>query len=431
MTRSTTPMTSERWRAVDQILHGALVCAGDQREEFIANSCGTDSSLRAEVSSLLAACDATPPDFLERPAIEEHGVSSTITPSAHPVRPATHARPGRLVSARVGVYATAAGLTFGSVAGWNLARSATIERWRGTLSAIRQQVSANASSVSPIASSAEPTGAASDLSLVVVDRGGRVMREISANRPWAPRFSLDGRRIAYGALGDGRRTSDIWISDVNGGAARRLTDDGADNSHPQWSPDGSVIAYAVNAQSGSQLAERSVDGGQARIVAARPRSAFPTDWLRNGSALLLNESAGTNQLDILVQPADGSAARAYASAAAQEISARISPHTHWVAYASNESGREEVYVDSYPRPGNRVTVSRDDGGDPVWRGDGRELYYWRGDALVAVPIDGSREGRPPVLGAERVLFYSAHEQSLSSTYDVSPDGEQFVIVRRR
>jgi len=59
------------------------------------------------------------------------------------------------------------------------------------------------------------------------------------------------------------------------------------------------------------------------------------------------------------------------------------------------------------------------------------LYYWRGDALVAVPIDGSRGGRPPILGAERVLFHSAYEHSLNSMYDVSPDGKRVVIVRRR
>jgi len=129
--------------------------------------------------------------------------------------------------------------------------------------------------------------------------------------------------------------------------------------------------------------------------------------------------------------ADGSPARAYAATGAHETAGRVSPHTHWVAYTSNESGRDEVYVDSYPRTGNRVMVSRDGGSDPVWRGDGRELYYWRGDALVAVPIDGSRGGRPPVLGADRVMFHARHERSLNSTYDVSPDGSRIVILRRR
>jgi dipeptidyl aminopeptidase/acylaminoacyl peptidase len=331
-----------------------------------------------------------------------------------------------MVSARFMVYATAAGLALGTVAGWNFARSATAERLRGTLSAIRQQANANVSQ----GPRAVPT-ATEDLSLVVVDRAGRVIRDIAANRPWAPRFSPDGRRIAYGAFGDGRRTSDIWIADVDGSGAHPLTDDDANSNHPQWSPDGAMVAYSVNARGGTDVAERSVGGGDARVVATRSGTWFPTDWLHDGSALLVSADAGTNQFDILVQPADGSAARRYAATGAYESAGRVSPHTHWVAYASNESGREEVYVDSYPRPGYRVMVSRDGGGDPVWRGDGRELYYWRGDALVAVPIDGSQMNQPPELGAERVLFHSAYEHSSSSMYDVSPNGERIVIVRRR
>jgi len=428
-------MPSERWRTIDQILQGALMYAGDDRDEIVAKSCGNDTSLRKEVSSLLAAYDATPADFLERPAIEEHDVGSATVPAAPPpsISSGAPARPERRVSARLALYATAAALGLGGVAGWNLAHSATVERWRGTLNAIRQQANASDSRGVRTNPSAGPIGptAGSDLSLVVMDRGGRVVRDIVADRPWAPRFSPDGRRIAYGAFGDGRRVSDIWITDLDGDSPRRLTSEDADSNHPQWSPDGATVAYSVNARGGTEVAERSIGGGSARIVVARPGARFPTDWLHNGSALLMSEETGANQFDILVQPADGSAARRYAATEAQETAGRVSPHVHWVAYTSNESGRDEVYVDAYPRPGYRIMVSRDGGSDPVWRGDGRELYYWSGDALLAVPIDGSRTDRPPVLGAERVLFHSAHEHSLNSMYDVSPDGERIVIVRRR
>jgi Tol biopolymer transport system component len=270
-----------------------------------------------------------------------------------------------------------------------------------------------------------------ELSLVVLDRGGRVVREVAANRPWAPRFSPDGRRIAYGAFGEGRSTSDIWITDLDGGSTRRLTDDNADSNDPQWSPDGGRIAYSVSAQGGKDIVEQWATGGGVRSVASWPGTQFPTDWLRDGSALLVSDDAGDNHFNILVQPTDGSVARPYAATRAQETAGRISPHTHWVAYTSNESGRDEVYVDSYPRPGYRAMVSQGGGVDPVWRADGRELYYWRADALMAVGIDGSRGGRPPILGAERVLFHSAYEHSLNSMYDVSPNGERIAIVRRR
>jgi hypothetical protein len=425
MTPSTSPtMTPERWRAVDQILQGALACARDHRDEFVSKSCGNDTALRSEVSSLLAVHDATPDQFLERPAIEEHPVSSAAEPPASPIPNRARAQPPRTVSARLMVYAAAAAILLGTVTGWNLAHSATIERWRSTLRAIRQQTNADA------ASSAAATGTG-ELSLVVVDRRGVAVRVIAANRPWTPRFAPDGRRIAYGAFGEGRSTSDIWITDLDGGTTRRLTNDDADNNDPQWSPDGGTIAYSVNAQGGKDIAEQWATGGGTRILASRPGTQFPTDWLHDGSALLVSDDAGKDQLDILVQPTDGSVAHSYAITHGQKTAGRVSPHTHWIAYTSNESGHDEVYVDSYPRPGYRVMVSQDGGVDPVWRGDGRELYYWRGDALVVVPIDGSRGDRPPILGAERILFHSPYEHSVNSMYDVSPNGERIVIVRRR
>ena len=424
-------MTAERWRAVDQILQRALVCARDDRNQVVVNACGTDSVLRSEVSSLLAAYDATPADFLERPAIEEHGVSSAGAPlgAAPPVAAAT-SPPPRTVSARVVVYVAAAAIVLGAVTGWGLAHSPTVERWRAALSAVSQRANSNAASRATAASNTV-AGPTDQLSLVVVDRGGQVVREIAANRPWAPRFAPDGRRVAYSASGDGRSTGDIWITDVDGGATRRLTNDDADNGHPQWSPDGGTVAYSANAREGKTITSQWSTGGGTRVLASRPGVQFPTDWLHDGSALLISADAGANQFDIVVQPTDESPAHPYAATRAQETTGRISPHTHWVAYTSNESGRDEVYVDSYPRPGYRALISQGGGGDPVWRGDGQELYYWRGDALIAVPIDGSRGGRPPILGAERVLFHSPYEHSLSSTYDVSPNGQRIAIVRRR
>jgi hypothetical protein len=231
-------MTAEHWRLVDQMLHGALICTREHREAFVANSCGGNAALRAEVSSLLEAYDALPAGFLERSAMEEQGM--TAAPVARAAEPA---QPRRLVPAALAIYSAAAGILFGAVAGWSLAHSPTVDRWRGTVQAIRQS---------------------------------------SANTAVAP-----------------------------AGA-------------PEASTSGS--------------------------------------------------------------------------------SGRISPHRHWIAFSSSESGRDEVYVDSYPRPGYRVMISQGGGTAPEWRSDGRELYYWRGDVLVAVPIDGSRIDRPPVLGAERVLL---------------------------
>ena len=117
-------------------------------------------------------------------------------------------------------------------------------------------------------------------------------------------------------------------------------------------------------------------------------------------------------------------------ASADETAARVSPNGRWVTYTSNESGRAEVYLDSYPRPKKRVLVSQGGGMHAVWRGDGRELYYWRGDALVAVPLAEADPDSGPAIGAQTVLFRSPHEDGWNTMYDVSTHGDRFVIVRR-
>ena len=327
---------------------------------------------------------------------------------------------GRMVSARAAVYAAGLTLIIGLVAGWALARSSIAERWASTASGASRSVDAL---------DAKWPAASSDLELALVDRAGRPQQVIPVNRPWTPRFSPDGRRIAYGGFGEGKNASDIWVTDLRAGTTRRLTDDDGDSNDPQWSADGSSIAYSVNAPDGKDLMVQRAGGGGASVLAKRQGMQFASDWLRDGRALLVSEQAGDNGHDIIVQPTDGSTASPYAATRADEIAARISPDGRWVAYTSDESGRAEVYVDSYPRPGRRVTVSSGGGAHPVWRGDGRELYHWQDGALVAVQM-GAAAGDGPVVGARTVLFRASYEFGWNTNYDVSPDGQRFVIVRR-
>ena len=325
----------------------------------------------------------------------------------------------RTVSARAAVYAAAATLGIGLTAGWAFDRLPFADRWTAGAAAVRA-VDRDAAPAP-----AAPGGGA----LVVVDRAGRPERAIDANRPWTPRFAPDGRRVAYGAFGAGRETSDVWVTDLAGGATQRLTDDDADANDPQWSRNGAVVAYSAGVPGDKDIVLRPVAGGGATVLAARDRTQFASDWARDGSALLVTEEAGDHGHDILIQPVDGSPARPYAATPADETAARVSPDGRWVAYTSDASGRAEVYLDSYPRPGWRVAVSSSGGVHPVWRGDGRELYYWRDGALVAVPIGAPSGDAPPAVGAPVVLFRAPYRGGVNTMYDASPDGARFVIVQ--
>lgn len=326
----------------------------------------------------------------------------------------------RMVSARSMLYAAGAMLAIGLAGGWMFARSPVANR----LSNIAPDVAR-----STIGAAAAPAPSpAGDLSLGVFDRAGRLERTIPATRAWTPRISPDGRRVVYGAFGPGRNTSDLWVTDLNVGTTQRLTDDDNDNNDPQWSPDGAAVAYSANAPGGKDLFVRKLGGSEARVLAAREGIQFPSKWARDGSALLVTEDAGDRKHDILVQPADGSAARPYAATAADETAARLSPDGRWVAYTSDESGRAEVYVDAYPRPGQRVMISRAGGVHPVWRGDGRDLYYWNDGTLMAVQLESAGKTPPAVVG-EKALFHAPYQTMLNTMYDVSADGKRFVIVR--
>jgi len=343
---------------------------------------------------------------------------------------------GRVVGARAAMYAAVVMLAMGLAGGWAIARSPLVGRLTGAPSAAAQPAPG-----APGGDARPDQGGDGDagLALVVVDRTGHTVRDIPANRPWTPRFSPDGHRVAYGAYGSGRSSSDVWVTDLDAGTTQRLTDDDADSNDPQWSPDGKVVSYSVAANGGKDLVAKRLDGdaarGDARVVAARDGTQFASDWLHDGSALLVTDDVGGGRHDVVVQPMDGSPAKPYAATGADESGARISPDGHWIAYASDESGRAEVYIDSYPRPGHRIAISHDGGIDPAWRGDGRELYYWRGEELVAVPLTpvplGAAIGAPPAVGTPTVLFRTTYQGSLNTMYDVSRDGQRFVIVRRR
>jgi dipeptidyl aminopeptidase/acylaminoacyl peptidase len=239
--------------------------------------------------------------------------------------------------------------------------------------------------------------------LTVFDRAGRQLQVIPGRVPWTPRFSPDGRRVAYGAFAPGSSLNDardLWITDVAAGTTQRVTTDANDNNDPHWSPDGQSVAYsALDTGSRKELRVQPLTGGRARRATVRPNTLplgteWPSDWSSDGRVLLFTQVAtGEDDMDLWVQPVAGDTARPYLTTTAREFGARLSPDGRWAAYTSNETGRNEVYVQAFPTPGPKTPVSVGGGHGPVWRGDGKELYFWHDGQLFAVAVDGPGPGQ--------------------------------------
>lgn len=385
----------------------------DAPRELGAQRRGISELLESTIQRALAS---RPSDRF--PSAAAFAAALTAPPTLHEDEEKGRSR-GRVVSARRALYAAAAMLAVGLVGGWLVARAPM-----GAGDALP-----NVTELPLIADITRAATGSSDGVLTVVDREGRPMRAIAASRPWTPRISPDGRRLVYGAFGPQKSSSDLWVVPLEGGAPTRLTNDEKDSNDPQWSADGSRIAYSVSASGGKDVVVRNIDGGQPRLVTTRAGNQFSSDWSPDGEVVAMTDDGGENGRNIVMQPVDGSTAWSYVATSADEQAARIAPNGRWVAYTSNASGRPEVYLDTYPRATQRISVSRHGGFHPVWRADGREVYYWRGDALLAVSIDVA-DG-VPALGAEKELFRASYVGGLNLNYDVSPDGNRFVIVTHR
>ena len=123
---------------------------------------------------------------------------------------------------------------------------------------------------------------------------------------------------------------------------------------------------------------------------------------------------------------DTSSAKPFLTTSFQETAARLSPDGKCIAYNSDETGKIEVYVQSFPAPGSRTLVSADGGRDPVWRNDGRELYYWQSNRLIAATL--TTAGSVAVTKREPLFQLQTYVLGAHANYDVSPDGRSFAIV---
>ena len=256
-------------------------------------------------------------------------------------------------------------------------------------------------------------------------------------------LSPDGKRLAASKI-DPRSGGEpgIVLLDLLRGVSTRFTFDQAPDSAPVWSPDGSRVAFAAYRVGGNGIYQKATNGAgkEQALVSVTGDEKLPDDWSRDGRFLLYTQQDSQTHADLWVLPLAGDGtpsgkATPFANTAFSEEQGRFSPDTRWIAYASDESGRSEIYIQPFPAPpngGSKTPISRDGGSQPRWRRDGKELFYSSPDGkLMAVNVtDGSifKASDPRTLFQVPVAQIGHNLGGVQVLgWDVAPDGKRLLI----
>jgi hypothetical protein len=256
--------------------------------------------------------------------------------------------------------------------------------------------------------------------------GRRINQGLAAGAYVFSRISVDGRDVVTARVGP----ADLWTLNTTRGVANRLmTSRGV---YPLWSPDGRTILFASGAPFNLFRIPADGSGAEERILKSETRQT-PLDWSKDGRLILYSETAqdtGSHLWTLEVtpdgKPQPGAQPQPYIRGPFNQTAGRFSSDTRWVAYQSNESGKADVYVQSFPKPRGKVLISTAGGRNPEWGPNGRELFYVSPDEkLMAVAMKLGVESAEASLPRE--LFPLPRISIGLSPFEVAADGQRFLV----
>jgi Tol biopolymer transport system component len=272
-------------------------------------------------------------------------------------------------------------------------------------------------------------GAAANRELVWVDRTGRRLGTATKTTAIENKFSLSPDEKTLVMRIDTASRADLWLQDMGRSVLTRFTFRAGMNTSPNWSPDSNDVVFALVAPGGFSTdiyRKTAGNAGEEELLLHAGINAYPTDWSADGKFVVYQQTDAKTADDLWLLPL-GRDHRPilYLQTAFNEANAQFSPDPQdsprWMAYQSDESGRNEIYIQAVPARGAKYQISTAGGTNPHWRQDGRELYYMSADGkLVAVRVT---PGASLQIGTPQELFSNAGMRYFVS----SRDGQRFLI----
>jgi eukaryotic-like serine/threonine-protein kinase len=241
-----------------------------------------------------------------------------------------------------------------------------------------------------------------------------------------PQLAANGKALTVDRTDAASQNTDVWTYDLERGGAKRLTFDPALDATPVWSADGTRVVFTSSrGKNAFDLYVKETNGSEEeKLLVETDQDKYPNSWSHDGRYILYQEG-----LDLKYVTLPEKKSTLFLKAPATLKNGQFSPDGKWVAYASNESGRWEVYVTSFPEAKGKWQVSSGGGEQPRWRGDQKELFYFSPEAkIMALPVK-TTGGFDPGVPAE--LFQTTPKETVATSeqfiYAVDPSGQKFLV----